>query len=154
MVVPDASILGSQVAVGVLVAWVMWQVYAPQIIGVTTSLSPLFDLPDRINDIEERTDELRSQVTDLDKKQVHHIQVTRANSRALDEERNVTIDSENVDEYLVDNGITIAELTRRQHDAVRDGYSDVNHRGGEYSDRDDGDEYSDDGFMNDSEGVS
>ena len=113
MVVPDLTDVGPEYALIILIGWVAWEVYAPKVLGTETALSPLIELPKRVEAVEKHTSHLQEKLEALDEKQVHHIQVTRANARALDEERNVTIDSENVDEYLVDNSIPIAVLTRR-----------------------------------------
>lgn len=116
MVVPDLDVFGPEWALLAFVAWVFWEIYSPKILGTKTAMSPLLDLPSRIDDVEDHTTHLQQKIEDMDKKQVHHIQVSRANARALDNDRNVTINSENVDEYLVDNGIPVALLTRRESD--------------------------------------
>lgn len=125
-VVPSAEVFGPDTAAVVFFGWIFWQVYAPKLLDVDTALGPLFELPDRVEAVEDRAETLHETVSDLDQKQVHHIQVTRANSRALDERRDVTIDSEHVDEYLVDNGIPVAVLTRDQTDESDDNM-DVDH---------------------------
>lgn len=91
--------------------WWIWQVYAPKLLDRDTALSSLIELPERVEEVEERTSRLTEKVEDIDKKQVHHIQVTRANARALDEEKNVSISSDEVDDYLVDNGVPVAVFT-------------------------------------------
>lgn len=101
-----------------LLLWVAYQVYAPKLIGKPTTLSPLIELPDRVRDLEQTQEKLRSRVEEFNKMQVHHIQVTRANARALDAEKTqMTVDSSTVDEYLVDNGVPVDSL---MHDDTTD----------------------------------
>jgi hypothetical protein len=54
----------------------------------------------------------------VEEQQTHHIQATRANARALDEDRSVSIDSRRVDEYLLENGVATSEFTVDQPTAV------------------------------------
>lgn len=99
-----------------VVAWLVYQVYAPKYLGVETRMSPLFGLDERMARVEEQNTEQYDKLRELDEKQVHHIQVTRAQARAIDADTDVTVSSEDVDEYLVDNGVPVSMLTRASDD--------------------------------------
>lgn len=111
-VIPDIKVLGPEVGAAVVVLWVVWQVYAPTLFGVETRLSPLFNIVKRTERVEDVAGRLSNRVEEMKKVQTHHIQVTRATARALDDSKDVTISSDEVDEYLVDNGIRVSDLTR------------------------------------------
>ena len=111
-IIPDVTDLDPSWSVVLIIGWITWELYAPTVLGNETRLSPLFELPNRVSDVEETTKQVHHKVEEMDKKQVHHIQVTRAQARALDDDKDVTMSSKDVDEYLVDNGIPVALLTR------------------------------------------
>lgn len=110
--VPDAyTVFGPQVATIVVTVWLIWQVYGPKF-GFETRLSPLFAVVTRVEEMERSLSSLKEQTTNIDTMQRHHIQVSRANARALDPDKNVAINSDDVDDYLVDNGVAVSELTK------------------------------------------
>ena len=76
--------------------WIFYQIYAPTLTPKETLLSKFFDR------IDERFDAIENRVSEMDKKQEHHIQVTRAQARLTD-----GINHERVDEYLVKNGVDV-----------------------------------------------
>lgn len=96
--------------------WVMYQIYAPTLAGIDTRLSPLFEVPERLGEVEENTAEMREDVQNLDRQQEDHLQAIRANARALDPEKDLIIRSEEVDDHLLDEEVPITELTGRLTD--------------------------------------
>jgi hypothetical protein len=76
-----------------VLCWLIYQVYAPKM-GITTRLSAL------ITEVKEALDDLRGRIRNIEQRQENHIQVTRAQARIHPE-----MDEEEVDEYLVENGI-------------------------------------------------
>lgn len=118
--IPDLSDVGPTVGSILVIGWLFWELYSPLILGVETRLSPLLGIPDRMEDVEETVDAAQQHIEEIDKKQVHHIQVTRAQSRALDEDKDVTISSEEVDQYLVDNGVPVTVFTRESNSGSKD----------------------------------
>ena len=112
LILPDISDVDPAWAVLLVIGWIVWEVYAPVVLGKETRLSPLIGLPAKIDSLQERVHGVEERVEAVDEKQVHHIQVTRAQARALDDDKDVTMSSDEVDEYLVDNGIPVALLTR------------------------------------------
>lgn len=104
---PLPESLGPEWSLIVIVGWSFYQFYAPKF-GVETTLSPMLDVPKRLGNVEQSTKDLSQKVEAIDDKQIHHIQATRANARALDPEKSVTVDSEDIDEYLVENGVPVA----------------------------------------------
>jgi len=71
-------------------AWVMWQIYAPKFFDRETLTSSFY------NELE-RTKKL----------QTAHMMVSRAMARVLDDDLDTSINSEQVDDYLADNGVTV-----------------------------------------------
>lgn len=94
-----------------IILWFGWQsVSAKHIPGHEPLLYPLFELSDnldRLEDVEDKQDSIFENVQDLRNMQEKHIQVSRAHSRALDEGKDVSVTSDAVDEYLLDNGVAI-----------------------------------------------
>jgi len=113
------SVYMPEAGVGLLTVWVLWQVYAPKF-GVPTRLAPLFELPERVERTEQRIEETSEKFDNINQRQAHHIQVSRANARALDPDKQVTINSNEVDRYLIDNGIAVSELTKRVNETDTD----------------------------------
>jgi len=105
------EVLGPEWGVPLLLGWILWEFHAPRLLGVDTAIAPLLELPDRVEHVEQRTDEIATRVEEMDETQANHVQVTRANSRAIDEESDVSVDPEEVDEYLVERGVPIVKLT-------------------------------------------
>jgi len=105
------EVLGPEWGVPLLLAWILWEFHAPRIFDVDTAVAPLLELPERVEGLEMKTDEIASHVEEIDETQANHVQVTRANARAVDEESDVTVDPEEVDEYLVERGVPIVKLT-------------------------------------------
>lgn len=94
--------VGWLLALGIVfyeVLWPYWETRFQEKISVL--LSPLRS---DINNIDEK-------VTELDEKQTHQIQVTRAISREMD-----GIDDERVDQYLVKNGVQVDEFIIDEED--------------------------------------
>ena len=115
---PELGDLDAGVATLVFFAWLTWQVYAPKVLPYETALSPLLkDLPERVQNLEENQQAVLDELDDVESMQSQHIQVTRAQARALDPAReDETIDSKSADDYLVENGVPISELTRTVED--------------------------------------
>lgn len=98
---------------------VAYELYAPRFLNHNTALAPIVrDVPERVShlesqteDIVDKTDKMHQHVSEIDKLQRHHVQATRANTRALDPQTDVTVDADEIDAYLVDNGIPVSQLT-------------------------------------------
>ena len=103
--------LGPEWAAAVILGYILYEVHAPSILGRETALSPLLEVPERIEDVEEKQEQLIENIEDIDELQADHVQVTRAAARAADEDVDTDIDSEAVDEYLVKGKIPIIEIT-------------------------------------------
>lgn len=100
------------------VTWLGWQMYAPEF-GFETRLSPLMSLPDRTEHLEEVLSDCTDQLERIDEKQGRHIQVTRAQARAI-EKHDIEMSAEEVDNYLVDNRVAFDEFIRRRTESKDD----------------------------------
>lgn len=76
-----------------VLCWLIYQIYGPKF-GIETRLYGL------LLEFKEALDDLRGRIANIETRQENHIQVTRAQSRIHPE-----MDEEEVDEYLVENGI-------------------------------------------------
>jgi len=95
----------------VLLGWLIWQGFATKhISGHVPMFSPLLSAGERLDTLENNQKELIDRIDELDEMQVHHIQATRANSRALDETKDVSVDADKIDDYLVDNGVPVTQF--------------------------------------------
>ena len=136
--IPSLDRFGPEAALFLFAGWLAWEVYAPRILGVDTAFSPIFDMPERMDDMEAQLEDTARRLEDMEKQQTHHIQATRANARALDDGRSVTIDSERIDEYLIKNGVPTSTFTQDENGGAADdgGYppSSVTERDENYTD--------------------
>jgi len=96
--------------------WLFWQgIGTKHIPRYDPMLAPLVSAGERLDTVEQNQEDIVERIEDLDEKQVHHIQATRANSRALDETTDVSIDADEIDGYLVDNGVPVTTFTIQTH---------------------------------------
>jgi hypothetical protein len=130
---PVLDQFGPEAALFLFAGWLAWEVYAPRILGVNTAFSPIFDMPERMNDMESQLEDNANRLEDMEAQQTHHIQATRANARALDDRRSVTIDSERIDDYLINNGVPMSAFTQDERDGMasdgNENYTDAEQRG-------------------------
>lgn len=104
------DVLGPEWAAAIILGYILYEVHAPSILGRETALSPLLEVPERIEDVEEKQEQIIDNVEDIDELQSDHVQVTRATARAADEDVDENINSDAVDEYLVKGQIPIIEI--------------------------------------------
>jgi len=116
--IPSLDRFGPEAALFLFAGWLAWEVYAPRILGVNTAFSPIFDMPERMDDMEKQLEDNARRLEDMEEHQTHHIQATRANARALDDRRSVTIDSERIDDYLIKNGVPTSAFTQDEKDGA------------------------------------
>ncbi len=87
---------------------IAYQLFAPTIIDRDTALAPLVrDLPDKVDKVDEKQDEIISDVDDLKHQQKTQMQVQRASARA-----NPQMDADAVDRYLLQNGVEPNEFLK------------------------------------------
>lgn len=87
---------------------IAYELFAPTLIDKDTALSPLVrDLPKKLDDVDEKQDEIIDDVTDLKHQQKTQMQVQRASARA-----NPQMDAEAVDRYLLQNGVEPNEFLK------------------------------------------
>ena len=111
MVVTFVEALGPEWGALVLVAWVLWEFHAPTLLDRETTMSPLLEVPERVENVEEKQETLVEKVEDIDDLQTDHVQVTRATARAVDDDVDAEIDSDAIDEYLVQGEVPVVRLT-------------------------------------------
>lgn len=111
--------VGPESAAVLLTSWVLYEVYAPSVLDHQTALAPLFELPDRVEHLEERQAEIHDALEEQQQLQVQHIQVSRANARVLDEaKQRESVNADRVDQYLVRNGVPVDELLRTESETT------------------------------------
>ncbi|MDB9247456.1 hypothetical protein PN419_00345 [Halorubrum ezzemoulense] len=92
--------------------WMLWEFHAPTLLGRETALSPLLNMPERVDEVEEKQDAMLDKVESIDDLQSDHVQVTRAAARAIDDSVDADISAEAVDEQLVKDEIAVNELMK------------------------------------------
>lgn len=84
-----------------LLAIGVWEVYAPRVIDRDTALRPvLHDLPEQVEDLTEKQEELRDDVDNVQEQNRISMQIDRAIARTNDD-----MDADAVDDYLLENGV-------------------------------------------------
>lgn len=111
MVVTLVEALEPEWSAFILVMWVLWEFHAPTLLDRETTISPLLEVPERVENVEEKQETLVDKIEDIDDLQTDHVQVTRATARAVDDDVDAQIDSDAVDQYLVKGEVPIVELT-------------------------------------------
>lgn len=106
--------------VSLLIAYELW---APTLLDRDTALAPLVrDMPAKLDEVDERQSELQSEVSNVqsyveevqDRQQVQ-MQVQRAQARATED-----MDEDEVDAYLLKNGVQPDAFLRGTDDTVSD----------------------------------
>jgi len=111
-----------------VMAVVVYQLFAPTLLNRDTALAPIVrDLPHRVEDIGEQQSELKQSINDVDETiaEVQHrqkvqMQVQRAQARANDQ-----MDENQVDEYLVQNGVEPSAFLKSDDMDGHDNWHDV-----------------------------
>jgi outer membrane murein-binding lipoprotein Lpp len=92
----------------------IYELYAPRILGIDTALGGLVDLPDKVDDVKseqqglkEDIEDVREDVEAISAQNEVSMQVQRAQARANDQ-----MDHERVDQYLLKNGVDVDEFLR------------------------------------------
>lgn len=86
----------------------VWQLYAPTLLGWDTALAPLVrDVPEKVNTLEDHQEDLKGDMDDVKEQQKVQMQVQRAQARA-----NPQMNEERVDSYLLENGVEPNEFLK------------------------------------------
>jgi hypothetical protein len=107
-----------------VLALLLYEIYAPIVLGKDTALSPLLDdVPETLSSMRDTQEDLRDDVDDLQEcvDDIQHtntvqMQVQRAQARA-----NPEMDEDQVDDYLMKNGVQPDEFLREETDRHDEG---------------------------------
>jgi hypothetical protein len=103
-----------------LVLYLAWQGFSMKYIpNHEPLLAPIIEVNKRlkrISHLEQNQNDIKAAVEDLADLQESHVQVTRAQARALDDGNMASINSREVDKYLVKNGVAVENFLDHEDD--------------------------------------